>query len=533
MTQVPEITGSILVGAENHSGGKTFNAVQAATGDLLQPPFQEADASHVAAACARADEAFATFSEAEPELRARFLQAIGAEIMSVGDALIERAMLESGLPRARLEGERARTVGQLEFFATVVRDGAWIDATIDHAQPNRAPAPRQDLRRRHVAIGPVAVFGASNFPLAFSVAGGDSAAAFAAGCPVIVKGHPAHPGTGELVARAIGRAARQCAIPPGVFSYLPGTTHALGAALVSDPRIGAVGFTGSRAGGLALMQVAAAREVPIPVFAEMSSVNPVLLFPAAARRRGAELGKAYVASVTLGSGQFCTNPGVVVVLGDSDHAGFQAAAASAMQECLPQQMLATNIHSAYMRGIGDWSGRPGVQQLARGAASADPNRAPGVLFGVAADRFMADASLRQEVFGPTSLLVGARTLDEMAEVIESMEGQLTATILFDEEDIAQVAALMPRLQRKVGRIIGNGWPTGVEVCHAMVHGGPFPATSDVRSTSVGALAIQRFLRPVCYQNLPDALLPAALREHNPLQLMRREDGQFCAPAAAR
>jgi NADP-dependent aldehyde dehydrogenase len=527
-----EITGSVLVGSRHESGRDTFSAINPATGQSIGPAFQEADAGHVAEACALATQAFSEFSELTPAARARFLQCVGGEILGLGDNLIERAMAETGLPRARLEIERARTVSQLNFFATLVREGAWIDATIDHAKPDRTPAPRPDLRRRHVAIGPVAVFGASNFPLAFSVAGGDSASALAAGCPVIVKGHPAHPGTGELVARAVRAAVTKCNLPAGTFSYLPGSTQSMGAALVANEHIRAVGFTGSRAGGLALAQIAAARAEPIPVFAEMSSINPVILFPGAARSRGGELGRAYVTSVTMGAGQFCTNPGVLLVLEGQEYDEFVQTAVAALSECGGQQMLAPNIHSGFNRGTEQLSRSEAIQVLARGRVGAGSNLAQAGLFAVDAVRFMTDPVLRQEVFGPASLLVRARDVAQMAQVIDMLEGQLTATVLFDAEDVPLVAELLPRLERKVGRIIGNGWPTGVEVCEAMVHGGPFPATTDVRFTSVGALAIQRFLRPLCYQNLPDALLPQALRGNNPLGISRRVNGAAEALSAS-
>jgi 2,5-dioxopentanoate dehydrogenase len=523
------LTGSVLVGSALESGQSTFSAMNPVTGQYIGPVFQEADAGHVARACELAAAAFREFSELTPAARARFLQTVSTEILALGDELIERAMAETGLPRARLEGERARTVNQLEFFAAIVREGAWIDATLDLAKPDRTPAPRPDLRRRHVAIGPVAVFGASNFPLAFSVAGGDSASAFAAGCPVVVKGHPAHPGTGELVARAVRSAVSKCGLPAGTFSYLPGTSQSLGAALVANGHIRAVGFTGSRAGGLALTQIAAERPEPIPVFAEMSSVNPVILFPAAARSRGVDLGRAFVASVTMGAGQFCTNPGMVLVLEGPEHEAFVQTATAALAECGGLQMLAPNIHSGFNRGAEQLGRSEGVQILARGQSGEGANLAQAGLFGVEAVRFMAEPALRQEVFGPSSLLVRAGNVEQIAKVIELLEGQLTATVLFDTDDLPLVAELLPRLERKVGRIIGNGWPTGVEVCHAMVHGGPFPATTDVRTTSVGALAIQRFLRPICYQNLPDALLPPALRGSNPLGIGRRVDGAVQPP----
>lgn len=519
-----EITGAILIGFADRAGEARFAAVDPATGRDIGPDFHEAGAADVADAAALADRAFAVFSETALEARALFLEAIAEEIAAIGDALIERAMRESGLPRARLEGERGRTIGQLRLFASVVREGGWLDVTIDPALPDRAPLPRPDLRRRNVALGPVAVFGASNFPLAFSVAGGDTASALAAGCPVIVKGHPAHPGTGELVARAIRRAVERCGMPEGVFSYLPGTTNELGAALVADPRIKAVGFTGSRGGGLALVRIASERAEPIPVYAEMSSINPVILFPAAAKARGAALGEAYAASLTMGAGQFCTNPGLVIALDGSDLDAFVGSAAAALGRSPAQQMLTPAIHSAFRRGVDALSAHDAVETLARGPAGEGENQAQATLFGTGAAAFAHDPVLGDEVFGSSSIVVRAADPAEIARLVGGLEGQLTATLLFDEADEELVAPLIPLLARKAGRILANGWPTGVEVCHAMVHGGPFPATSDSRTTSVGALAIMRFLRPVCYQNLPDRLLPAALRQDNPYGVARRIDG---------
>ena len=524
-----KITGSILVGRENRSGGATFEAFDPGTGEALEPRFGEAGASDVDDACRLAAGAFPVFSELAPAVRARFLETVAHHIGDLGDALIVRAMAETALPRARLEGERARTMGQLMLFAAVVREGAWMDVTIDHAMPDRMPLPRPDLRRRNVAIGPVAVFGASNFPLAFSVAGGDTASAFAAGCPVVVKGHPAHPGTGELVALAVRAAVLECELPEGVFSYLPGTTHALGAALVADPRIKAVGFTGSRAAGLALVKIAGGRPEPIPVYAEMSSINPVILFPGAARMRGRELARAYVASLTLGAGQFCTNPGVLIATAGTDLNAFVAEAATVLAQAPAQAMLSAGIHAAFKTGVESLATHIAVKTAARGVVGDGVNRGRAALFSVDAGAFARDPALAHEVFGASSIVVEAGEFEEIARVVNGLEGQLTATLLFDEEDDAQVARLVPLLAQKVGRILANGWPTGVEVCHAMVHGGPFPATSDSRTTSVGALAINRFLRPVCYQNLPDRLLPAALREANPYRVARRIDGKVTPP----
>ncbi|HTY94534.1 MAG TPA: aldehyde dehydrogenase (NADP(+)) [Steroidobacteraceae bacterium] len=530
MNQPTIITGAVLIGAEERVGRKTFTAVNPASGVPVGPPIQEADARDVADACRLAAEAFPVFSETTPQTRAVFLESIASGITALGDELIERAMLETGLPRGRLEGERARTTGQLDYFARIVRTGAWIDATLDSAQPQRLPQPRPQLRRRHVGLGPVVVFGASNFPLAFSVAGGDTTAALAAGCPVVVKGHPSHPGTGELVARALRAAVSRCGLPMGTFSYLPGASHELGRALVEDPRIQAVGFTGSRRGGLALVHAAAGRPTPIPVYAEMSSINPVILFPAAARARGAELGRAYVASLTLGAGQFCTNPGLVIVLQGADSQAFMSAAAEAVRACPSQPMLAAHIHESFDQGVAQVRDQAGVTREAVGPVGPGQNQGRAVLFSVDAAQFMANPSLAREVFGPASLVVKAQDVTQIAALFEHLEGQLTTTVLFDEGDTDLVRQLLPSLERKAGRILANGWPTGVEVCDAMVHGGPYPATSDIRTTSVGALAMQRFLRPVCYQNFPDSLLPDALRTDNPLQLARRVDGVLqCCP----
>lgn len=516
-----EIDGRILIGKEEVPAEESFRAVNPATGDVLDPPFSSAGPEHVDRACALAAHAFPGFAEAEPGARARFLQTIAENIEAIGDRLIERAMAETGLPRPRLEGERGRTTGQLRLFASVVARGDWIRATIDRALPDRQPLPRPDLRRRHVGIGPVAVFGASNFPLAFSVAGGDTASALAAGCPVIVKGHPAHPGTGELIARAIREAVTSCGLNEGVFSYLPGPSTALGGALVADRRIKAVGFTGSRAGGLALVRIANERPEPIPVYAEMSSVNPVLLFPAALQARGDALAAAFVQSLTMGAGQFCTNPGLAIGIAGPELDNFATAAAAALAQSVPQPMLTPSIHENFERGVDALARHNAVETIGRGLVGEGVNQARGALFRTDSDSFIGDPALAQEVFGSSSLIVACRDLDDMQRVVAGLEGQLTATLLIDAGDKAAAAPFIAILEAKAGRILANGWPTGVEVSEAMVHGGPFPATSDVRATSVGTLAIDRFLRPICYQNLPQDLLPPSLRDDNPWGIPQR------------
>jgi alpha-ketoglutaric semialdehyde dehydrogenase len=520
------VNGAILIGGEEVQSSERFSGVNPATGETLAPEFSSAGPAHVERSARLAEAAFPSFSELHPEQRATFLEAVAANIEAIGDALTERAMVETGLPRARLEGERGRTTGQLRLFANFIRKGEWVHATIDSALPDRQPVPRPDVRRRHLAVGPVAVFGASNFPLAFSVAGGDTASAFAAGCPVIVKGHPAHPGTGELVARAIRDAVASSGLHEGVFSYLPGPSNELGGALVADPRIKAVGFTGSRGGGLALVRIAQQRPEPIPVYAEMSSINPVLLFPAALRNRGEALAPAFVQSLTMGAGQFCTNPGLVIGLAGADLDRFADLAAKALGDSAPQPMLSPGILENFAKGVEALASHSAVRVLKKGPVGEGVSQACGALFTTSSDKFIADPALAHEVFGSSSLIVACRDLEDMKRVVAALEGQLTATLLMDGEDEAAAAELIPLVGAKAGRVLANGWPTGVEVCDSIVHGGPFPATSDARTTSVGTLAIERFLRPVCYQNIPQGLLPAALRDDNPWSIPQRVDGSL-------
>jgi alpha-ketoglutaric semialdehyde dehydrogenase len=506
-----KLDGSILIGSSELKRPDTFVVTDRTTGAKLEPAFSAANIQDVERACHLAAAAFDVYRNAPLDKRASFLEKIALNILDLGDALITRAMAESGLPRPRLEGERARTVGQLRLFADVVRKGEWLGLRVDPALPDRAPLPRPDLRMRQIPLGPVAVFGASNFPLAFSVAGGDTASALAAGCPVVVKGHPAHPGTSELVGRAIRAAVTQCDLPEGTFSLLQGTSNALGSALVADPRIKAVGFTGSRAGGLALVAIASARREPIPVYAEMSSVNPVILLPAALAKRGEATAAGFIASLTMGSGQFCTNPGIVIGLNGSDLERFVAASGKAIEAIKATTMLTEPIQTSYDRSVGFLADHEGVKLIARGCEGEGLAHGRGALFQTTGRSLITDARLAHEVFGAASLVVDCVSLDEIEEVLASMEGQLTITIQMEDEDTKAAARLMPLLEKKAGRILVNGWPTGVEVAHAMVHGGPFPATSDSRATSVGTLAITRFLRPVCYQSMPQALLPPELR----------------------
>ncbi|AMP01254.1 aldehyde dehydrogenase family protein [Collimonas arenae] len=520
------ITGEMLIGQSAVRGTEgTLRAINPATNAKIGPDFGAGGASEVARACILAQQAFDTYRETTPEQRAQFLEEIANGILALGPALIERATQESGLPTARLEGERGRTVGQLRLFASVVRSGQYLSATLDSALPERTP-PRADLRLRKIAIGPVAVFGASNFPLAFSVAGGDTAAALAAGCPVVVKTHNAHPGTSELVGRVIQQAVAACKLPEGVFSLIIGTGNEVGQALVSHPAIKAVGFTGSRQGGLALMRAAAQRREPIPVYAEMSSINPMFLLPHALAARATQIGSAFIDSLTMGVGQFCTNPGLVIGLAGEHLVQFQEAAQKALQAKAAGTMLTPGIHSAYVDGVERMGKIAGVDTLAHGLAASAPCAAQAVLFSTDAATFLATEQLEDEIFGPSSLIVACRNEDEMRAVAEHLAGQLTATLQLDSDDHALARKLLPTLERKAGRILVNGYPTGVEVSHAMVHGGPFPATSDSRSTSVGASAIDRFVRPVCYQDIPTGLLPTALQDDNPLNLARTVNGEL-------
>ncbi|GAA4488594.1 aldehyde dehydrogenase (NADP(+)) [Gluconacetobacter asukensis] len=526
MTTSDQLLGELLIGSRTRSRPETFRAIAAATDEALPVAFSCATAEDVRDACALADAAFDSYRAATPEVRATFLETIAEELEALGDALPERASQESGLTMARLRGERGRTTGQLRMFARLLRAGHCLAARIDPAQPERKPTPRADLRQIRIGVGPIAVFGASNFPLAFSVAGGDTASALAAGCPVVARAHPAHPGTSELAGKAIQRAVARCGLPEGVFSLIGGPEHAIGAALVRDPAIMAVGFTGSRKGGFALSAIAATRPVPIPVYAEMSSINPVYLLPAALSQRADALGAAFVASLSMGTGQFCTSPGLILAIEGDELARFKGAAVEALAGVAPQSMLTASIHAAYDEGVAALEARPGVTVLARGP-EAGPHACRSALFAADASIFLNDPVLAHEIFGSSSLILSCPDEAALVEVTRALEGQLTATLHLDEADTALAGRLMPLLERKAGRILANGWPTGVEVCDAMVHGGPFPATSDPRSTSVGTGAIERFLRPVCYQDLPDALLPDGLKAVNPLGLARTVDG---APA---
>ncbi|MFG5379597.1 aldehyde dehydrogenase (NADP(+)) [Yoonia sp. R2-816] len=452
-------------------------------------------------ACEVGEAAFETYGYSSAATRAAFLNAIADEIEARGDAITQIGTQETGLPEARLQGERGRTTGQLRLFADHILKGDYLDRRHDPTLPDRAPLPRPDLKMIQRPIGPVAVFGASNFPLAFSTAGGDTAAALAAGCPVVVKGHSAHPGTGEIVAEAIHAAIQKTGVPAGTFSLIQGGKRDVGTALVQHPLIRAVGFTGSLAGGRALFDLCAARPEPIPFFGELGSVNPMFLLPEAVKTRGPEIGAGWAGSLTMGAGQFCTNPGIAVVLPGAD--AFVSTAEAALKDADAQTMLTDGIADAYRRGVARVA--DGATELL--GTSCEGREAKPYLYKISAKGWLANQDLQEEVFGPLGIVVEAEDLEQMADIARAIQGQLTCTLHIDDGDTAAAQGLLPLIERKAGRILVNGFPTGVEVSDTMVHGGPYPASTNFGATSVGTLSIRRFLRPVCYQNVPDALLP--------------------------
>jgi 2,5-dioxopentanoate dehydrogenase len=522
------LTGANFIGSrESRAASRGFRARNPATGRTLTPAFAEATADEVDAAARAAESAFEPFAGLPSARRVAFVRAVAEHLFALGDLLLERAQAETALARPRLEGERARTASQARLFADLVEEGSWVDARIDRAQPDRTPAPRPGLRRMLVPLGPVAVFGASNFPLAFSVAGGDTVSGLAAGNPVVVKAHPAHPGTSELAARAILEAAAETGMPDGVFSMVHGRKTDVGRALVTHPAIQAVGFTGSFGGGKALFDAGARRPHPIPVFAEMGSANPVFVLPDALATRGEEIAKALAASVTLGCGQFCTNPGLTLVASGDASPAFVSRLGALLAEAPAGTMVHAGIKDAYDAELAAVAELPGVSVAARSAARG-PNAAteaqPALLLADAA-AFAARDRLGREIYGPVTVVVRCGSKDELLASARRLEGHLTATVHATERDLAAYPELLPILARKAGRVVLNGAPTGVEVSHAMHHGGPWPATTDPRATSVGTAAILRFARPVCFQDVPDAALPEELRDANPRGIWRLVDGR--------
>ncbi|MGA7617507.1 MAG: aldehyde dehydrogenase (NADP(+)) [Thermoanaerobaculia bacterium] len=519
------LTGRSLVGSSPGTAeGSLFHAVNPATGEEIDPPFTTATMEDVERAAQLADDAFGVYAFVGGREKGEFLRRIAEKLEASGEALVQRAHLETALPGPRLQSELGRTTGQLRLFAALVEEGSWPRPRIDRGDAARKPVPKPDVRSMRRPLGPVAVFGASNFPLAFSVPGGDTVSALASGCPVIVKAHPSHPGTAELAAAAIAEAVRESSLPEGVFSLLFDSGHEIGAALVQHPLVRAVAFTGSRRGGLALMELAGRRREPIPLFAEMGSINPVFILPGALRSRGAEIAAGLDASVTMGVGQFCTNPGLLLVQRGDPASGMLERLTTLLEARAPETMLNATICEAYHSGVARFSKTEGVKTDVS-VAGARETSAGAALFTTDARTFLSNEHLMDEVFGPASLVVEWSSRDDLFELVRSLEGQLTVTLHATEDDLEEYADLVRLLETKGGRILFNGYPTGVEVCHAMVHGGPFPATSDGRSTSVGTLAIERFTRLVAYQNAPDSVLPLELKDANPLGIRRMIDGK--------
>jgi NADP-dependent aldehyde dehydrogenase len=503
----------------------TFRAVNPMTGEEIEPGFVSATHADVERAAEAAKQAAVVLAAASGSARAALLRTIADKLAADGERIVARAQVETGLPQARLQGELARTTGQLRLFADVAEEGSWVDARIDEALPERKPLARPDVRSMLRPLGPVAVFGASNFPLAFSVAGGDTASALAAGNPVVVKAHPAHPGTSELAGAAITEAVRECGLPEGTFALLFDAGIEVGKALVEHPAICAVAFTGSAGGGQALMKLAAARPEPIPCFAEMGSANPLFVLPGAMKERAKTLAEGLQGSFTLGSGQFCTKPGLVFVP-EQGSGEFMDSLRAGVCALGGHGMLTPGIAARYAQGVQERLLQSGVEWLAGQQSAPDGSgaAASAAVFSVPLETFLEQAALEEEIFGPTTLVVHYGAQEGLVEAARRLHGHLTATIHGTDEDLANATELVRVLESKVGRILFNGYPTGVEVCHAMVHGGPFPATSDARFTSVGTRAMLRFARPVCYQSFPDGALPAELRRKNPSGVQRMVNG---------
>ncbi|WP_426671067.1 aldehyde dehydrogenase (NADP(+)) [Mucilaginibacter sp. McL0603] len=520
-------TGNLIGYQYKEARGNGFRAIDPSTGNQLPGDFYTADSADVDSALNLAEKAAAIYRYVDKKTKAAFLRSIAEGITNIGDELVERAMAETGLPQARLQGERGRTTGQLNMFADLVEEGSWVEAVIDNALPDRQPAARPDIRKMLIPVGPVVVFGASNFPLAFSVAGGDTASALAAGCPVIVKVHPAHPGTSALVAEAIKKAAQKHELPEGVFSILYDNGYTIGEALVKHPKTKIVTFTGSFKGGTALLKMAQQRDQPIPVFAEMGSVNPVILLPDALESRYNQIAEQYASSITLGAGQFCTNPGLLIAMKSSGLEKFKKALGDALAKINSSTMLTPGICKNYSALSAEMLAEQGVSIIGKGNLNNDKaNQAQPIVATVSASSFLVNPKLKEEVFGPYSLLVEADFEVQLQQVLDDLQGQLTASIVADDTDLVKYKSLIQGITSIAGRVMLNNVPTGVEVLQAMQHGGPFPATSDSRFTSVGTGAIKRFVRPVSWQNWSNDLLPDELKNGNPLKIWRLVDNKM-------
>ncbi|HEX4020757.1 MAG TPA: aldehyde dehydrogenase (NADP(+)) [Acidobacteriaceae bacterium] len=535
-----ELLGKAILGSRRGaSTGEPFQAAEPATGKLLGPAFYTSSLEEVNTAVTLAEEAFSTYSQTSGNMRAEFLIRIADGLQAASVEIVQRAHAETALPLPRLEGEMARTANQLRFFANVVKEGSWCMARIDQADPGRTPTPKPDLRSMLRPLGPVAVFGASNFPLAFSVAGGDTASALAAGNPVIVKAHPAHPGTSELVGLVIAEAVRALHLHEGVFSLLFDSGIHVGASLVQHRATQAVAFTGSLAGGKALMQLAASRPNPIPCFAEMGSTNPLLILPDALEQRADAIADGLFASFTSSAGQVCTKPGLIFVPAGTGGDGLVQALALKVAKAPEGRLLARNIGASYQTAIKMRNAHEGMRLIRQSTAQSekteanDPFAASTFLFEISADTLLAHMHLAEEVFGPTTLIVRYNDATQLLQAGHALEGQLAIAVHATEQELTQHRTLLSLLERKAGRLIINGYTTGVEVSPAMVHGGPYPSTSDSHTTSVGGMAIYRFARPVCYQNMPQTLLPEELQDANPLGILRMLDGKMTRESIAR
>lgn len=520
------IHGKNFIGNDLSSNGdKTSKLYDINSGDELEGEFFHATSDEVNVALEKANKAFIEYKQTSQLQRAIFLETIADEIINLGDELIVRTMSESNLPRPRIEGERGRTVGQIKMFANLLRDGSWVEASIDEAMPTRTPLPRNDLRKMLRPLGVVSVFEASNFPLAFACAGGDTASALAAGCPVIVKAHSSHSGTSELIASAIIKAVQKCDMPDGTFSMVHGGGRTVGQQIVLDEVVKAVGFTGSTAAGMKLFELANNRKTPIPVFAEMGSINPCLFLPSSLNDTK-KLAATYSFSITLGSGQFCTNPGLIIALKDEKLEMFKKDLANEISKVKPAEMLSKSIQEAYETNKEEAIKQHGISVIAQAFEDNLPSEGKPVVASVEALTFISNPKLQEEVFGPYSLLVECNNIIELNEVIACLEGQLTATVMGEEAEMSSFKEQIFALENKCGRILFNGVPTGVEVCASMQHGGPFPAATDSRFTSVGTGAIKRFVRPVCFQDCPSSLLPLELQDENPLGILRIVNDEY-------
>lgn len=519
------ITGKNHIGNQlSAEGSKTFKTFDPISNTENSSIHYEASQEEIEKAVSLASSAFKEFRSISGERKATFLNAIADEILALDDELVKVYCSETGLPEGRAKGERGRTVFQLRTFADLVLEGSWVEATIDTAIPDRTPLPKSDIRKMNIPLGPVVVFGASNFPLAYSTAGGDTAAAFAAGCPVIVKSHPMHAGTGELVASAIAKAADKTGMPNGVFSNLNSSGIEVGVELVKHPEVKAVGFTGSIRGGRALLDLAAQREEPIPVFAEMGSINPVVILPEALKERGSSLAKTYAGSITLGTGQFCTNPGLILGIKSQELSNFTQQLGEEIVQIQPSVMLHPNIHGAYESNKQKLVSQSDIKIVSKYEDEIAVNHAQQIITTVEGKTFLENPTLHQEVFGPFSLIVQCEDKERLEAIISQLEGQLTGTLIAENDEAKSYSTLIATLQNRVGRIIYNGVPTGVEVCPSMVHGGPYPASTDSRFTAVGIHSIKRWVRPFSYQDWPNELLPNELKDENPLQISRMVNG---------